>query len=85
MNNPHPIQTDDPDLNVEAIAPGKSITVILTKKGTFGFHNHLNPSDKAKITIQQYHLTDTLIGLWNVAHTSTSTQQLSSLCKGNNL
>lgn len=52
MNNPHPIQTDDPDLNVEAIAPGKSITVILTKKGTFGFHNHLNPSDKAKITIQ---------------------------------
>ncbi len=51
-SNPHPIHTDDTDLNVGAIAPGQSKTVTLTKKGSFGFHNHLNPSDKGNITIQ---------------------------------
>ncbi len=51
-SDPHPIHTDDSDLNVGAIAPDKSVTVVLTKKGTFGIHNHLNPSDKGKITIQ---------------------------------
>ena len=51
-SNPHPVHTDDTDLNVGPIAPGQSKTVTLTKKGTFGFHNHLDPGDQAKITIQ---------------------------------
>jgi len=51
-SNPHPVHTDDTDLNVGTIAPGASATVMLTKKGTFGFHNHLDPSDTAKITIE---------------------------------
>ena len=51
-SDPHPVHTDDTDLNVGPIAPGQSKTVTLTKKGTFGFHNHLDPSDQAKITIQ---------------------------------
>ena len=51
-SDPHPVHTDDTDLNVGAIAPGQSMTVTLTKKGTFGFHNHLDPTDRARITIQ---------------------------------
>lgn len=51
-SNPHPVHTDDTDLNVGGIAAGQSKSVTLTKKGTFSFHNHLNPSDTASITIQ---------------------------------
>jgi plastocyanin len=51
-SDPHPVHTDDTDLNVGMISPGQSQTVVLTKKGTFGFHNHLDPSDTASITIQ---------------------------------
>jgi len=51
-SDPHPVHTDDTDLNVGAIAPGQSKTVVLTKKGSFGIHNHLKPSDTARITIQ---------------------------------
>jgi plastocyanin len=51
-SDPHPVHTDDTDLNVGPIGPGSSKTVTLTKKGTFGIHNHLDPGDTAKITIQ---------------------------------
>lgn len=51
-SDPHPVHTDDTDLNVGAIGAGQSKTVTLTKKGAFGFHNHLDPSDTARITIQ---------------------------------
>lgn len=51
-SNPHPVHTDDTDLNVGPIEPGATKTVTVTKKGTFGFHNHLEPSDTAQITIQ---------------------------------
>lgn len=51
-SDPHPIHTDNEDLNVGTIAPGQSKTVVLTKKGAFGFHNHLNPGNTAHITIQ---------------------------------
>ena len=51
-SNPHPVHTDDTDLNVGPISPGATKTITVTKKGTFGFHNHLEPDDTAKITIQ---------------------------------
>lgn len=51
-SDPHPVHTDDTDLNVGPIAASQSKTVTLTKTGTFGLHNHLDPSDTAKITIQ---------------------------------
>lgn len=51
-SNPHPIHTDDTDLNVGLISPGQSKTATLTKVGSFGFHNHLDPGQTAKITIQ---------------------------------
>lgn len=51
-SDPHPIHTDDPDLNAGAIAPGKSTTFTVTKKGQFGFHNHLDSSQHGNITIE---------------------------------
>jgi len=51
-SDPHPIHTDDTDLNVGNIDPGGSKTITVTKIGSFGFHNHLNPSQKGHITIQ---------------------------------
>lgn len=51
-SNPHPVHTDDTDLNVGTIAPGQSQTFTATKKGTFGFHNHLDPSQTGTIAIK---------------------------------
>jgi plastocyanin len=51
-SNPHPIHTDDPDLNVGAVAAGQSMNFMVNNKGTFGYHNHLNPAQKGTIVIQ---------------------------------
>lgn len=51
-SDPHPVHTDDTDLNVGLVAAGQSKTFTVTKKGTFGYHNHLDPSQQAKITIE---------------------------------
>ena len=51
-SNPHPIHDDDADLNVGAVGPGESKTFVVTKKGTFGFHNHLDPGDTGTIIVQ---------------------------------
>lgn len=51
-SNPHPVHTDDPELNIGPIAAGASATVTLNKTGTFGIHNHLDPSVQASVTIK---------------------------------
>lgn len=52
QSNPHPVHTDDIDLNVGVVKVGATKNFTVTKTGTFGFHNHLNPSDTARITIE---------------------------------
>lgn len=51
-SDPHPVHTDDTDLNAGDIESGQSKTITVTKKGTFGFHNHYNHSQHGTITIQ---------------------------------
>lgn len=51
-SGPHPAHTDDTDLNVGSVPIGQTVTFTVTKKGTFNYHNHLNPSDEGSITIQ---------------------------------
>ena len=51
-SDPHPQHTDDTDLNVGVIASGETESFMVTKTGTFGFHNHLNPSHAVIITVQ---------------------------------
>lgn len=51
-SDPHPIHTANPELNVGAVAPGESVTITLTKTGTWGFHNHLNHNQHGTITVE---------------------------------
>lgn len=51
-SDPHPQHTDNPELNVGNIAAGQSKSITPTKTGTFGMHDHFNPSHTMSITIE---------------------------------
>lgn len=51
-SDPHPFHTDNEELNIGAINAGESKTVTLNKTGTWGYHNHIDSSQKAHITVQ---------------------------------
>jgi hypothetical protein len=51
-SDPHPVHTDNHELNEGGIAPGESRIFNLTTKGTWGYHNHLNASQKGEITVE---------------------------------
>lgn len=51
-SDPHPVHTDDADLNAGMVAPGKSISFTVSKKGSFGYHNHLNAGETGTIIIE---------------------------------
>ena len=55
-SDPHPSHTANPQLTgggfTMEIAPGASSSVTVTKTGTWGFHNHLNPGVKGKIVVE---------------------------------
>lgn len=51
-SDPHPAHTNNSELNAGAIQPGKSAVFTLDKKGKWGFHNHLNASQKGELTVE---------------------------------
>lgn len=51
-SDPHPAHTDNTELNVGIVAPGQSMTFKVTTTGTYGYHNHLNPTDTGTIVVQ---------------------------------
>lgn len=51
-SNPHPIHTDNSELNIGTINAGESKTVTLNKTGDWGYHNHLDSSQKGTITVE---------------------------------
>ena len=51
-SNPHPVHTDEPELNVGQVPAGQSKTFVVTKVGTWGYHDHLSPSEGGKIIVQ---------------------------------
>lgn len=51
-SDPHPVHTDNPELNAGDIAPGESKTFVIDKKGTWGFHNHLDSSEHGQLTVE---------------------------------
>ncbi|MDP2633056.1 MAG: cupredoxin domain-containing protein [Candidatus Curtissbacteria bacterium] len=52
----HPTHTQNQEVSngqfVLELAPGESATVTLTKTGTWGVHDHLNPSAKMKVIVE---------------------------------
>ncbi len=52
-SNPHPIHNGLPGFDAKAgIKPGETYSFTFTKTGTFGFHDHLNPSVGGTIIVQ---------------------------------
>jgi plastocyanin len=51
-SDPHPQHTDNTQLNIGAIAPGSTGSATLTRTGTWGIHNHLNPSMRGTVVVQ---------------------------------
>lgn len=51
-SDPHPVHTDEPELNVGTIEPGKSKTFTVTHPGHWGFHDHLNPGLTGTLDVQ---------------------------------
>ena len=51
-SDPHPEHTDEDELNLSSLAPGKSTTFSASRTGTFGFHNHLNEDHTGKLVVQ---------------------------------
>jgi plastocyanin len=51
-SDPHPTHTDNPDLNAGDIDPGQSKTFSTDKTGTWGFHNHHDPSQHGELVVE---------------------------------
>lgn len=51
-SDPHPTHTDEPELNIGSIEPGKSGTFTVTQRGHWGFHDHLNPSLHGNLVVE---------------------------------
>lgn len=52
-SDPHPVHTGNTQLNSKSLAKGQSFTTgALTKTGTFGMHNHFNPSQRLTVVVK---------------------------------
>lgn len=51
-SDPHPVHTDNPELNFGELEPGESETVTVTTIGSWGMHDHLNKDKKARIIVE---------------------------------
>ena len=48
----HPVHTGYTQLNLGSFSDGGILTLKFDEPGTFGYHNHLNPSEIGTITVQ---------------------------------
>jgi hypothetical protein len=49
VSDPYSTQTDEPELNVGELKPGDSKTFYVSQKGTWGYHNALDPSETGQV------------------------------------
>lgn len=50
-SDPHPVHTNNPELNVGEVPSGQSSSFTVSTKGTHGYHNHLNPGQTGTIVV----------------------------------
>ncbi|AKM84643.1 TPA: hypothetical protein DHW58_02385 [Patescibacteria group bacterium] len=51
--NPHPVHTSVPGFDAgKPLASGGTYSFTFTARGTFGYHNHLNPAQTGTIVVQ---------------------------------
>ncbi len=51
-SDPHPTHTDLPELDSPTLGNGDSYSFTFTKVGTWGYHNHLDPSVEGTVIVQ---------------------------------
>ena len=51
-SDPHPIHTYNSELNLGKVTKGESKRIVVSKKGNFYYHNHLNPNQSGRIVVQ---------------------------------
>ncbi len=51
-SDPHPQHTAYPSLNLGEFNDGETLSFIFTKPGTYGYHNHLNPTSTGTVTVE---------------------------------
>lgn len=51
-SDPHPSHTGNKELNQSTISANGSQTFTVTKKGTFGFHDHLDNTKTGSLTVE---------------------------------
>ena len=51
-SDPHPSHTNNPELNIGDIEPGKTASITVKNKGTWGYHNHLDASQTGTVIIK---------------------------------
>jgi plastocyanin len=51
-SGPHPVHTAYPPLNLGNFDDGETLNLVFDKKGSFSYHNHLNPSQTGKIKVE---------------------------------
>lgn len=51
-SDPHPAHTENEELNAGDIMPGQSAVFEVSKKGSWGFHNHYNADDTGTLTVE---------------------------------
>ena len=51
-SDPHPIHTNYPPLNLGKFDDGGSVSLVFDKPGTYGYHNHLIPSQTGKVIVE---------------------------------
>lgn len=51
-SDPHPVHTAYPPLNLGIVEDGKSVSLVFDKLGTYGYHNHLQPSQRGTIIVR---------------------------------
>jgi plastocyanin len=51
-SDPHPTHTNYPPLNLGKFDNGGTLSLTFDKAGTYGYHNHLNASEKGTIIVQ---------------------------------
>lgn len=51
-SDPHPAHTTNRELNQATISAGAKQTFTVTKKGKFGFHNHLDSRQSGTLTVE---------------------------------
>jgi len=51
-SDPHPVHTDYAPLNLGQFSDGGTLSLVFDKPGTYGYHNHFNPSQKGTVVVQ---------------------------------